>query len=61
MWEILEKMSVRKERNLPMSMSFKMSYYKLLAEMCFMRISDLMRRQVEPASLHLKFYSMENR
>lgn len=39
-----------------MSMSFKMSYYKLLAEMCFMRVSDLMRHRLEPGSLHLKSF-----
>lgn len=35
MWETLEKMSTRKERNLPMSVSFKMNSYEVLAEMHF--------------------------
>lgn len=54
MWEILEKMSARKAGNLPMSMSFKKTYYNLLAEMCFMQISNLTRLQLWPACLRFR-------
>lgn len=53
MWEVLEEMSVRKTGNLPRSMSF-LKKDNLLAEICFMEISNLSRFRLWPATLHFK-------